>query len=104
MQQLFLHMSFLCLTWDLMWHQVHSTDGVCIKHLVWIQDDVGIQFPYTENDQDGSKTHPGSLHLSQNCSFIHMIEFYAVFRLVGSSHCALSQLHHIACSGILRIK
>jgi len=34
---------------------VDSTDGVCIKHLVWSQDAVGIRFSHPKNDQDGSK-------------------------------------------------
>ena len=46
--------AFLCLTWNLMC-RVDSTDGVCIKHLVWSQDAVGIRFSHTKNDQDGSK-------------------------------------------------
>jgi len=39
---------------------------------------------------------------SHNCSCIHTMEYFGVFRLAGSSHCALWQLH-IAC-GILEIK
>jgi len=46
--------AFLCLTWNLMC-RVDSTDGVCIKHLVWSQDAVGNRFSHTKNDQDGSK-------------------------------------------------
>ena len=34
---------------------VDSTNGVCIKHLVWSQDAVGIRFSHTQNNQDGSK-------------------------------------------------
>ena len=43
--------AFLCFTWNLMCH-VDSTEGVCIKHLVWSQDSVGIQFSHMKNDQD----------------------------------------------------
>ena len=47
--------AFFCLvTWNLICH-VDSTDGVCIKHLVWSQDAVGIQFSHTKNDQDAYK-------------------------------------------------
>jgi hypothetical protein len=46
--------AFLCLTWNLMC-RVDSTEGVCIKHLVWSQDSVGIRFSHMKNDQDGSK-------------------------------------------------
>jgi hypothetical protein len=44
--------AFLCFTWNLMCY-VDSTEGVCIKHLVWGQDSVGIQFSHMKNDQDG---------------------------------------------------
>jgi hypothetical protein len=47
--------AFLCLTWNLMCH-VDSTEGVCIKHLVWSQDSVGIRFSHMKNDQDGQKS------------------------------------------------
>ena len=43
--------AFLCFTWNLMCH-VDSTEGVCIKHLVWSQDSVGIQFSHVKNYQD----------------------------------------------------
>ena len=43
-----------CLTWNLMF-QVESTDGVCIKPLVWSQNAVGVRFSHTKNDQDGYK-------------------------------------------------
>ena len=33
--------AFVCLTWNLMCC-VDSTEGVCIKHLVWSQESVGI--------------------------------------------------------------
>ena len=41
--------AFLCLTWNLMC-RVDSTDSVCIKHLIWSVDSVGIRFSHMKND------------------------------------------------------
>ena len=46
--------AFLCLTWNIMC-RVDSSEAVCVKHLVWSQDSVGIRFSHMKNDQDGSK-------------------------------------------------
>jgi hypothetical protein len=53
--------AFLCLPFNLIF-RVDSTDGVCIKHLGWSQDALGLRFSHTKNDQDGGSKDFKSQH------------------------------------------
>jgi hypothetical protein len=77
--------AFLCLTWNLMC-PVDSTYGVCIKHLVWSQDAVGIRFSHTKNDQDGGSKDFKSQHCYTNhedfalcCPITALFEYMTCF-------------------------
>ena len=75
--------AFLVLTWNLMCRGA-STDGICLKHLQWVEDSFGISFSHVKNDQTGSQNfHPRHIYANPDnyyiCPVTAIMEYFLMF-------------------------